>query len=162
MQDERRAKIKSKMDELVTLLESSRLSEEEAHAYRERFNKALAKSTLDQYLKEYEQLDNPELSRMDMLNELGKLLNTTPVDNRYLKENRKKDWASGIVKLCIGVLLIILGYAMIILPAPPNFEMYTLFYFTPDDGVTIMDVISLLIVLTGIYITIISVKNKAA
>ena len=52
----------------------------------------------------------------------------------------------------IGIILITLGMAMIIMPAPPYFEMFTIFHFNPNDGVTLMDVLSLLIVFTGVYL----------
>ena len=51
-------------------------------------------------------------------------------------------------------LLVLLGFGMIIMPAPPYFEMFTLFYINPNDGVTIMDVISLIVAFTGVYILI--------
>jgi hypothetical protein len=59
--------------------------------------------------------------------------------------------------LIISVILITLGFAMIIMPAPPYFEMFTIFYFNPNDGVTLMDLIALLIVFTGVYLCITSI-----
>jgi hypothetical protein len=52
--------------------------------------------------------------------------------------------------------------AMIIMPAPPYFEMFTVFYFNDNDGVTIMDIISLLIVFTGVYLFLNAVLKKQA
>jgi hypothetical protein len=46
-----------------------------------------------------------------------------------------------------------------VMPAPPYFEMFTIFYFTPDDGFTLMDLISLIIIATGTFIVIRSVLN---
>lgn len=149
-----------KLDELIRLLHETTLSEAEAAEYKSRFDRALENATIHNQLKAYEQLDAADLTRTEMLNELSRLLDATNLDSRTIKHYKKKRWASGFLKLVIGIILIILGYAMIVLPAPPNFEMYTLFYFTPDDGVTIMDVISLLIVLTGIYLIVTATKNK--
>jgi hypothetical protein len=59
--------------------------------------------------------------------------------------------------ILISLVLIMLGFAMIIMPAPPYFEMFTIFYFNPQDGVTLMDVISLLIILTGVYLLVKSI-----
>ena len=56
--------------------------------------------------------------------------------------------------------MITLGMGMIIMPAPPYFEMFTIFYFNPNDGVTIMDLISLLIVFTGVYLLVSSLLKK--
>ena len=64
-----------------------------------------------------------------------------------------------ILKVIISLLLILLGFGMIIMPAPPYFEMFTLFYINRDDGITIMDVISLLVVFIGIYLLIYSIAR---
>jgi hypothetical protein len=50
--------------------------------------------------------------------------------------------------------MIIMGFGMIIIPAPPFFEMFTIYYFNQNDGITVMDLISLLIILAGIYFLI--------
>jgi len=48
---------------------------------------------------------------------------------------------------------------MIIMPAPPNFEVFTIFFITQEDGVTLMDVIALIIVFSSIFIIIGGYKN---
>jgi hypothetical protein len=55
----------------------------------------------------------------------------------------------------------VLGLAMIIMPAPPYFEMFTIFYFSKDDGITLMDVISVIILLTGVYLFLNATIKKA-
>lgn len=54
----------------------------------------------------------------------------------------------------IASVMVILGIAMIMVPAPPAFEILTLYYFNPQDGVTVTDLISLIIILCGFYIFI--------
>ena len=49
------------------------------------------------------------------------------------------------------VMIISWDLGMIIMPAPPFFEMFTIFYFNRNDGITIMDLISLIIILSGVY-----------
>jgi len=56
-----------------------------------------------------------------------------------------------MIKMIISILLITLGFAMIILPAPPYFELFTIFHFNEQDGFTLMDLISLLVVFAGVY-----------
>ncbi|HVZ24541.1 MAG TPA: hypothetical protein VG842_00700, partial [Sediminibacterium sp.] len=63
-------------------------------------------------------------------------------------------------KAIVALLIIMLGFAMIILPTPASFEIYTLFYFNEQDGFTLMDLISLLIIFTGIYILLTSVYTE--
>ncbi|OLY91852.1 hypothetical protein SAMN05444008_109103 [Cnuella takakiae] len=60
-----------------------------------------------------------------------------------------------VTTFLIGILLVTIGLSLIIMPAPsPTFEIATLIYFNPNDGVTIMDLISLLVIFVGIYLII--------
>ena len=61
---------------------------------------------------------------------------------------------SKYVLIALSIIMIILGLGMIIMPAPPFFEMFTIFYFNRNDGITIMDLISLIIILSGVYFLI--------
>ena len=72
---------------------------------------------------------------------------------------RKNQGFSRIIKSVISILLITLGFAMIILPAPPYFEVFTIFYFNEQDGFTLMDLISLLVVFSGVYSLIIALQE---
>ena len=55
----------------------------------------------------------------------------------------------------IGLILIILGISMIVITAPSaQFEIATIYYFSPDDGITVTDLISLVISLSGLYLVI--------
>lgn len=65
-----------------------------------------------------------------------------------------------VVRIVIALLLILLGFGMIIMPAPPYFEMFTLFYLNPNDGVTIMDVISLIVAFIGVYLLISALSKR--
>lgn len=73
--------------------------------------------------------------------------------------NRLKKFPNPI-RIIISLLFITLGLAMIILPAPPYFEMYTIFYFNENDGFTLMDLISLLIVFCGVFTLIMTMQKQ--
>jgi hypothetical protein len=78
---------------------------------------------------------------------------------------QKNIWATNLSRnlvIFIGIIMITLGMAMIIMPAPPYFEMFTIFYFNDNDGVTLMDLIALLIVFTGVYLFLNAVLKKQA
>ena len=62
------------------------------------------------------------------------------------------EWLKNFVLLAIAMVMIVLGAAMILVPAPPSFEILTLYYFNPNDGITVMDLVSLIIVFGGIYL----------
>lgn len=159
--NDKKALLDHKLEELIALLEHSKIDIKEAQRYKDCFNNAIEKNIrVEDQLSEYARLDDEDLSRLDMLNELGNLLKTTQLDSRSVREYKKREWLTRSVTFLIGLVLMALGFAMIILPAPPSFEIYTLFYLNANDGVTIMDVISLLIVLTGVFVTITALKKK--
>lgn len=144
--------IDQKLDELIVLLQRTEIDSERIKAYKQKFNDAVDHSPLEPF----KQLDNEALSREELLNNLGRLLQENPIDSRMTSEIVKKSATKRIVLGLIGLMMVTLGFAMIIMPAPPYFEMFTIFYFSNDDGVTIMDLISLLVVLCGIYLLVTS------
>jgi len=156
--------IETKLDELINLLNNSNIDSQKVLSFRAKINKAFdAKIDAAGSIKAFQKVaENDSLSRLDMLNNFSTLLNEHQLDSELSKNYIKRNWLKTIVVSLIGIVLIILGFGMIIMPAPPNFEMFTIFYFTKDDGVTIMDVISLLIILCGVYIIIKTISQKQA
>ncbi|RZK10372.1 MAG: hypothetical protein EOO43_20355, partial [Flavobacterium sp.] len=145
----------SKLEEFLVLLEKSDLDSKNIKDIKGRINK-----TLDQKLKgvalieEVREVSLAELDKMEQLDKLELLLNNNHFDTSDAKKVNIKSGISRLAKGVIGLLFVTLGFAMIIMPAPPYFEMFTIFYFNENDGVTLMDLISLIIVAVGIYIMI--------
>lgn len=80
--------------------------------------------------------------------------------NKRISGGKEKNHGfSRMIKMIISILLITLGFAMIILPAPPYFEIFTIFYFNEQDGFTLMDLISLLVVFSGVSSLIIALQK---
>lgn len=150
----RSSEINQKLDELISLLSDTDLDSATIQSLQQKFNTAVDNNTGKQSIEAFRQLDDANLSREEMLDNLSLLLTTNPVDSKVSSAYIKRSVLSRIVLGLIGFTMIVLGMGMIVMPAPPYFEMFTLFYFTTDDGITIMDVISLLIVLCGVYILI--------
>jgi len=149
--------VEQKLDELIDLLQTADIDSEKIKAYQDKFNAAIERQSLDAF----KQLDNDALTREELLNNLGRLLEEHPVNSKTTGSIVRKSATKRIVLGLIGLVMITLGMAMIIMPAPPYFEMFTVFYFSNDDGVTLMDLISLIIVLCGVYLLIMSViKHK--
>jgi len=147
------ADIEQKLDELVTLLQNADIDSDKIKKYREKINNAFEKSPVEAF----KELDNETLSREDLLNNLGRLLEEHPIDSAVTSSIIKRSAAKRIILGLLGLVMITLGLAMIIMPAPPYFEMFTIFYFSNDDGVTLMDLISLIIVLCGVYLLVMSI-----
>lgn len=151
-----------KLDELVELLTKSDIDSDKVKAIRQRLNRALDET--DSYREQidaYQKVaDSPATSREELLDEFSVLLAGQQVDSEMSKKYLRAERLSKLFLLIIGLLLITLGIAMIIIPAPPYFEMFTIYYFSMDDGITLMDVISLLIVLAGVFLVVKSVYKR--
>lgn len=160
--DDNTLDLENKLDEFIHLLSLSNLDSEKAKQVKDKLNNAMESALSNrEKIKAYEALDeNPNLSRENLLDNIGILLSQHELNSdnarTYIWQERIKKFVVGI----ISVVLISLGFAMIIMPAPPYFEMFTIFHFTVDDGVTLMDLISLLIVLSGVYLLIKSMFIK--
>lgn len=158
----KQADIDVKLDELLTLLNKSDIDSEKVKQIRLRVNSALDNAgTYPNELDAFKQIDTQGAdNRADLLDEFSVLLASHKVDSNMSKKYLRGERISRIFLITISLVLILLGFAMIIMPAPPYFEMFTIFYFNPQDGVTLMDVISLLIILTGIYLLVKSVYKQ--
>lgn len=150
-----------KLDEFMQLLEQSNIDSENVKVIKTRVNKALdQKLDGEELIREIKELSLSDIKKTDQLDQLEQLLNENYLDSRQLSNTKVGEKLSKAVRIFIGFLLITLGFAMIVMPAPPYFEMFTIFYFTPDDGVTLMDLISLIIIATGTFIVIRSLLNQ--
>lgn len=160
--DETTDAIEEKLNELEALLKSSELDSEKIKYYKNKIGDTLDQQlSVQEKLEAYQSLDNEDdLSQTDRLDKLMNLLAELPVDSNTHRQLRKNTLAQKIVLCVIALVMITLGFAMIILPAPPNFEMFTVFYFNQDDGVTIMDLISLIIVFAGVFLLISTIRKK--
>ncbi|WP_256006454.1 hypothetical protein [Pedobacter deserti] len=145
--------VSKKLDELLALLKESEIDSENIKAIRGRVNQVLDdKLEAQNAIKDVKDLASSEMDKLEQLDQLEILLNKSRFDSGQVRQPRFKILAYKGIKILIGLLFVTLGFAMIIMPAPPYFEMFTIFYFNPDDGVTLMDLISLIIVATGIFI----------
>lgn len=152
----KQAAIDTKLDELVKLLAQSDIDSEKVKQIRLKVNNALdIAGTYRDQINAFKQIDEQDTaSRDNLLDEFSVLLASHQVDSKMSKKYLQGERVKQVVLFIIGLLLIMLGFAMIIMPAPPYFEMFTIFYFNPQDGVTLMDVISLLIILSGVYLLV--------
>jgi hypothetical protein len=144
-----------KLNEFLVLLDQSNLNTENIKGLKTTINTAIDQKLSNKDLvKELKEVSLADLNKLEQLDQLEILLNTNYIDSKQTRKMRFDRLFGNIVKIVIGFLFVTLGFAMIIMPAPPYFEMFTIFYFNPNDGVTLMDLISLIIIATGIYIII--------
>lgn len=151
--------IHQKMDELVHLLADAEPNNTFLQELQTRFNSAIRAAADSTALEPYKKVKNNILSE-DGDSELGQLLMMNDLDKSAQKRFATWQIIGVVVRVIIGLLLVLLGFGMIIMPAPPYFEMFTLFYLNPNDGVTIMDVISLIVAFIGIYLLISTLTKR--
>jgi hypothetical protein len=139
-EDENITAINEKADELVDLLSKSYIDSKTSTQLRQRLEQAIRDAA-----NTGGEPDNNDFS----------ILLSSPQSNRQLiKRYLQGESIQKYVLIAISVIMIILGLGMIIMPAPPFFEMFTIFYFNRDDGITVMDLLSLIIILAGVYFLI--------
>jgi hypothetical protein len=151
--------LEQKADELVALLQKGVVDAKRVKAIQEKINKAIDEASLPKTIEAFKGLDAAQ-DRIGLLNDFEMLLSQHQLDTRASKQYLSNERVKKIVVAIIGVTMITLGMAMIIMPAPPYFEMFTIFHFNPNDGVTLMDLIALLIVFTGVYLFLNALLKK--
>ena len=157
--------VQSKLDELIALLDESSLDSDSVKFMQQKFNTAVeAASISKKQVDEFKQIDDlsETASREELLDQFSVLLTSSRIDSRLSTRFIRQERVSAVIMFLTGTVMVALGFAMIVMPAPPYFEMFTIFYFNYDDGITLMDLISLLIILAGVYFMVLSLfKNKA-
>ncbi|WP_342646924.1 hypothetical protein [Mucilaginibacter sp. CSA2-8R] len=156
---EKQINIDHKLDELLALLADIDIDNAKVRSVQQRLNQVLQKKTsYKQPLDAFKQINTADkVNRTELLDEFSVLLANHQVDTRMSKKYLMGERLSRFFLIIISLVLIVLGFAMIVMPAPPYFEMFTVFYFNIQDGITLMDLISLLIILSGIYLLVRSI-----
>lgn len=154
--------VERKLQEFIQLLSETTIDSVKLKGFEEKLSAAFKQNRLKaEKIEAFEALDEqPDLSRIDLLNNLDVLLSKHQLNSDLTKKQFKKDLTNRIILILTGIVIITLGFSMIILPAPPYFEMFTVFYFNDHDGVTIMDLISLVIILVGVYLIVTNIQQK--
>lgn len=156
---ERQQQVEDKLNELIELLGTTDLNSENIKQLKQRFNEAADNADAGKAIAAFQDLDNAGLSRDQMLDSLSVLLANNAVDSRQSKLHIRNTGIRKGILFLISLTMVALGMGMIVMPAPPYFEMFTIFYFTTDDGVTLMDLIALLVVLSGVYLMVSTFKR---
>lgn len=151
--------LEQKADELVALIQKGVVDAKRAKAIQQKINKAIDEASLPKTIEAFKELDAGQ-DRLGLLNDFEMLLSQHQLDTNVSKQYLNHERIKKTVVAIIGVTMITLGMAMIIMPAPPYFEMFTIFHFNPNDGVTLMDLIALLIVFTGVYLFLNALLKK--
>ncbi|SKA17039.1 hypothetical protein [Sediminibacterium ginsengisoli] len=144
---ERDTHIDIKLEEVITLINNhDSINVSRIQELHRRFSEAMAAHPCYSMDHQGFRINNPEV-----------ILPTGKKNSRSAAYKR-----FNIFRIIVAILIITLGFSMIILPAPASFELYTLFYFNREDGFTLMDLISLIIVFAGIYALVTAITRRNA
>jgi hypothetical protein len=148
--------VEQKLDEVAALLSGHRLNNETLKHFQQKFDSALQTCVRDEdAIAAFNVIDEKEdASREELLEEFSMLLLSNKVDSKVAGKYLRAKRINNILLIAISLVIITLGLSMIIMPAPRSFEMFTIYYFTLNDGITLMDVIACIIILIGIYMLI--------
>ncbi|MBV6511528.1 MAG: hypothetical protein FMNOHCHN_01009 [Ignavibacteriaceae bacterium] len=75
-------------------------------------------------------------------------------DSGNVRNFMKRFRLARLLRMITGLLLITAGILVIVLPMPGSVEIATLFYFTPEDGIAVSDIIALGVMLLGIILVV--------
>jgi hypothetical protein len=152
----------TKVEELVKVIEHTSVDSLRSKMYEQRIADAFKKSAITQkQIAPFQALaqDN-NLSREELLEGLEKLLAENKIDSKMNTATKGHTVVQKVVLSIVSVLLVVFGFAMIIMPAPPDFEILTVYYFNANDGVTVMDLVSLLIIFGGVLLFVLNFNKK--
>lgn len=141
-----------KLDEFISILSKASLDNESLQDLQRKFNESIRLATESTAVQRY--VREPRSNGSGEDSDLDQLLFINQLDIKKVRRVSASQLINRILRMVIAILLILLGFGMIIMPAPPYFEMFTLFYLSPNDGVTIMDVVSLIVAFTGVYLLV--------
>ena len=161
---DKKSEVEEKIDALIVLLAQNEFDSETVKQLQHRFNNAIENNqAYTPNIDAFKIIDQKQgASRDELLDEFSTLLLANKFDSNIVKRHIKSAWAVKIVLMLFGIVMITLGFAMIIMPAPPYFEMFTVYYFSLNDGVTLMDLISLVIIFAGVYVLLRAIYKKTA
>ena len=140
------------LDQFIVLLEKENFSSEDAVEFQNR--------PVDEKLRPYRQLDLNKTDRNSALDRFILLLERENITSEEVYLYQRRLLLIKIVGICLGLALAAIGALAILLPLPKSLEIMTIFYFNPDDGITISDLIGAFVMVAGLYIVVnLSVKR---
>ncbi len=144
-----------KLDELIDMMQNSMIDNDEKESLKIRFNEAVNQSKAMSSFREFKAIgNNQDVSRREIATDIEFLLNKHDLDSNLSKKYLMLENLILIVQIVISLTLAAIGFGLLILPVPSYLQLFRHIYFLTSGGVTLMDVFSLLIIFTGIYLLI--------
>ncbi len=104
---------------------------------------------LENSFTKFDSLQSQEDIKEEVLDAFILQLNNTDLDSESSRKIKIYRKLVSVVSFIIGLIIIVTGLAVIIIPIPKTYEIQTLIYFNPEDGLTISDLFALALILLG-------------
>lgn len=138
------------LDQLSSLLDKVEFDSDMLSDYKKKVE-LLEVGNTEAKLESFKKFDKVDFSeREKFLQDFEVELTSQKItsDEVFLLKQRRR--ISHFTKFLIGVLLLVIGIGLIVLPLGDEIKVFTIFYFTPNDGVTLIDVVGIIFILSGI------------
>lgn len=148
------------LDQLASLLEQVEFDSDMLSEYKrkiDRLDVAKTEEKLEKF-KKFDKVDYSEREKFLQDFEVELTSQRITSDEVFLLKQRRR--ITNFSKFLIGALLILIGVGLIVLPLGDEIKVFTIFYFTPNDGVTLIDVVGLIFILSGIVTMVSPSKAK--
>ncbi|NUN09283.1 MAG: hypothetical protein HUU54_08920 [Ignavibacteriaceae bacterium] len=116
--------------------------------------------TIEERIKPFREIDVDSKGRDEVLDDFILALDSSDLDSAAAEKYLKKRSFTALFLLITGGLLSLLAGVIILVPLPKFLEVKTLFYFNPNDGITVSDIAGVIILLTGIIIAVTGISLR--
>jgi len=103
---------------------------------------------------------NYDKSREELIEEFGEMLSENYLNSNEVKFYKIYSILKKIIKIITGKLMVFSALYVILQPIPRYLEGFTIYYFSSQDGITLSDIIALIILYTGLQIIIKNILKK--
>ncbi len=107
---------------------------------------------IEKVIKPFREIETESRDREKLLDDFILALNTSNLDSEQADRYVRRRAVFSFLFLALGIFLILLAGLIILYPLPKFLEVKTLFYFNPNDGITVSDIVGVFILFLGIII----------
>lgn len=115
---------------------------------------------IEERIKPFRDIDVDSKGRDEVLDDFILALDSSDLDSAAAEKYLRKRSFTALFLLITGGLLSLLAGVIILVPLPKYLEIKTLFYFNPNDGITVSDIAGVIILLTGIIIAVTGISLR--
>ncbi|KAA0208377.1 MAG: hypothetical protein OZ913_02115 [Ignavibacteriaceae bacterium] len=148
------------LDQLGILLEKSNFNSDEIARYKKYIDE-IQGNQIEKKINRFKKFDEIEFSdREKYLNDFEMELNIQKLTSDEVHAYKKRNKLLSISKFLIALMVMVIGISVILLPLSDEFKVFTIYYFNPNDGITLIDVFGLVLIFGSIYLILNSRKHE--